>query len=414
MNTNDLPQLPSLARKRIVLGVTGGIAAYKSLELLRLLGKQGALVQVVMTPSACQFVTPLSFQALSGQAVQLSQWVQGENAQTMPHIQMSRNADCLLIAPCTAHAMAKYAQGLAENLLDNLVLARNCPIAVAPAMNVEMWRNPATQRNLHQLQADGVHVFGPSSGLQACGETGEGRMSEPQEIVFALARLLSPKPLLGKKCLITAGPTYEAIDPVRGITNRSSGKMGYAMAQAAHLLGAQVTLISGPTPLSVPVGVQSVQVESAQQMHEAVMQHIVDNEVFIGVAAVADYGVKNASAHKQKKSDAGPSTGLQIEFVQNPDILAEVGLHARQDRDQPLTVIGFAAETENLDASAQTKLAKKNADYIVGNLAQHSLGCDQAELTVYSQNLAPLRLGKQTKLNAAFEILEHIFSHQTP
>lgn len=406
MNKTELPQLPNLNGKRIVLGVCGGIAAYKSAELVRLLSKQGCGIQVVMTPSATQFVTPLTFQALSGKPVHVSQWPEGAADRGMPHIDISRSCDFLLIAPCTANSMAKYANGLADNLLDNLVLARNCPMAIAPAMNVEMWNNPTTQRNLTQVQNDGIHVFGPAAGEQACGEVGQGRMLEPEEIVYELARALGPKPLGGKHVLLTAGPTFEAIDPVRGITNRSSGKMGYALAQAAQLLGARVTLVSGPTALAAPHGVHTLQVQGAREMHAAVMNRIDDADLFIGVAAVADYGVKNPSAHKQKKN-ANSDAGLHIEFELNPDILADVGQLA-STRTKPLTVVGFAAETQNLDEYASTKLAKKKAHFIVGNLAQHTLGADDVQLSLYSRNKPPVQLNKSMKLQAAISLLELI------
>ncbi|WP_370262233.1 bifunctional phosphopantothenoylcysteine decarboxylase/phosphopantothenate--cysteine ligase CoaBC [Limnobacter sp.] len=406
MPTADLPTLPGLQNLRLVLGVCGGIAAYKSAELLRLLGKQGCKVQVVMTPAATQFVAPLTFQALSGQPVHVSQWPEGAADRGMPHIDISRAADFMLIAPCTANSIAKYAHGLADNLLDNLVLARNCPIAVAPAMNVEMWNNAATQRNLAQLRADGMHVFGPAAGEQACGEVGQGRMLEPSELVYELARAVSPKPLAGKSVLITAGPTFEAIDPVRGITNRSSGKMGYALAQAAWLLGARVTIVSGPTALATPHGCVLQSVESAKQMHSVVMEQLSQHDCFMGVAAVADYGIKSPSAHKQKKTE-GAAPGLAIEFDLNPDILADVGAIS-QRTGQPRTVIGFAAETQNLDEYATQKLQKKRAHYIIGNLAQHALGADQVELTAYSADRAPVRLPKLPKLQAAIQLLEHL------
>ncbi|HEX4856918.1 MAG TPA: bifunctional phosphopantothenoylcysteine decarboxylase/phosphopantothenate--cysteine ligase CoaBC [Limnobacter sp.] len=406
MRPVELPALPGLNKLRVVLGVCGGIAAYKSAELVRLLIKQGCDVQVVMTEAATQFITPLTFQALSGKPVHLSQWPQGSNDRGMPHIDISRQADFLLVAPCTANSIAKYAHGFADNLLDNLVLARNCPLAVAPAMNVEMWNNPATQRNIAQLYADGIHVFGPAAGEQACGEVGSGRMLEPFEIVFQLARAVGNKPLAGKKVLLTAGPTFEAIDPVRGITNRSSGKMGYALAQAAWLMGAEVTLVSGPTALDAPHGVRLQNVQSARQMHAAVMASIDQQDVFIGVAAVADYGIRNPSQHKQKKQE-GETRGLQMEFELNPDILAEVGLLAAR-RTKPLTVVGFAAETENLDEYAQRKLKTKNANFIVGNLAQHALGADSTDITIYSTHSSPVRLGLMNKLQAAQAILEQI------
>ncbi|MCQ8896524.1 bifunctional phosphopantothenoylcysteine decarboxylase/phosphopantothenate--cysteine ligase CoaBC [Limnobacter humi] len=403
MSKSEIPQLPGLKGLRLVLGVCGGIAAYKSAELTRLLVKQGCSVQVVMTPSAMQFIAPLTFQALTGKPVHVSQWPEGANDRGMPHIDLSRACDLLLIAPCTANSMAKYAHGLADNLLDNLVLARNCPLAIAPAMNVEMWNNPATQRNLNQLKADGVHVLGPAHGEQACGEMGAGRLLEPEELVYELAHVVSPKPLAGQQLLITAGPTFEAIDPVRGITNRSSGKMGYAIAQAAWLMGAHVTLVSGPTALQPPHGVQRVVVDSAKDMLAAVESRIANSDLFVGVAAVADYGVKNASEHKQKKMD-GAAPGLQIDFELNPDILATVGELA-STRYPRLKVVGFAAETQQLDQYAQAKLIKKKAHCIVGNLAQHALGADEVTLTVYSNNQPPVKLPHTDKLTAAIELL---------
>jgi len=412
MRPVELPQLPGLNQLHLVLGVCGGIAAYKSAELVRLLIKQGSDVQVVMTESATRFIAPLTFQALSGKPVHVSQWPEGNNDRGMPHIDISRQADFLLVAPCTANSMAKYAHGFADNLLDNLVLARNCPLAIAPAMNVEMWNNPATQRNVARLRADGVQVFGPASGEQACGEVGSGRMLEPFEIVLELARAIHAKPLAGKKLLLTAGPTFEAIDPVRGITNRSSGKMGYALAQAAWLMGAEVTLVSGPTALPSPYGVRLHNVHSARQMHQAVFRQIDEADLFIGVAAVADYGIRNPSASKQKKVEGQPA-GLDMEFELNPDILAEVGQLARQ-RTKPLQVVGFAAETENLDQYASQKLQKKKADLIVGNLAQDALGGDLSELTLYSPDAPPLRLERMPKLQSAQAILTRIAQHARP
>lgn len=414
MRPVELPQLPGLNQLRVVLGVCGGIAAYKSAELVRLLVKQGCEVQVVMTESATQFVAPLTFQALSGKSVHVSQWPI-ENSDTgsiergMPHIDISRNADFLLIAPCTANSMAKYAHGFADNLLDNLVLARNCPMGIAPAMNVEMWNNPATQRNISQLKTDGINVFGPAAGEQACGEVGSGRMLEPFEIVLELARAVNHKPLAGKKVLVTAGPTFEAIDPVRGITNRSSGKMGYALAQAAWLMGAEVSLVSGPTALPTPYGVPMVSVQSARQMHAAVFGQIEQQDLFIGVAAVADYGIKNPSAQKQKKQP-DQAAGLNMEFELNPDILADVGEFA-STRKKSLTVVGFAAETENLDDYANRKLDSKKAHFIVGNLAQQALGSDQTELTIYSKKLPPEYLASLDKLQAARAVLSFISKH---
>lgn len=420
MSKLELPRLPGLRGKTITLGVCGGIAAYKSAELVRLLVKQGCVVQVVMTPSATQFIQPLTFQALSGRPVHVSQWPDGNNDRGMPHIDLSRTADCLLIAPATANSIAKYANGLADNLLDNLVLARNCSLLIAPAMNVEMWNNPATQRNLQQLRKDGVHIAGPASGEQACGEVGSGRMLEADEIVYELARALNPKPLAGKMILLTAGPTFEAIDPVRGITNRSTGKMGYAMAQAAWLMGAQVQVVSGP--VSGPVGGKSgelpqygleiVPVESAKDMHLQVIQAVQTGlvDMFIGVAAVADYGIKNPSTHKQKKIDNADKerVGLKIDFELNPDILAEVGQWSN-DNQRRTTVVGFAAETQNLHEYALKKLNSKKADFIIGNLAQHALGAADTQLTVFGTKLPQgLELQHMSKLDAALKALEII------
>lgn len=439
MSKVDLPQLPGLQGKTVTLGVCGGIAAYKSAELVRLLTKQGCTVQVVMTPSATKFIQPLTFQALSGRPVHISQWpgghaegaegaggangAEGSSSQGrgMPHIDLSRSADCLLIAPATANSIAKYSNGLADNLLDNLVLARNCPLVIAPAMNVEMWNNPATQRNLQQLRKDGVHIAGPASGEQACGEVGSGRMLEADEIVFELARALNPKPLAGKMILMTVGPTFEAIDPVRGITNRSSGKMGYAMAQAAWLLGAQVQVVSGPISTSsvsgsdglTRYGLEIVPVESAKDMHLQVMQAIKTGMVdqFIGVAAVADYGVKNPSTQKQKKIDNN-SVGLKIDFELNPDILADVGQWS-EDNNRRTKVIGFAAETQNLHEYALKKLSSKKADFIIGNLAQHAFGAAHTQLTLFGKAFKEgLELDKLPKLDAALKALEII--QQTP
>lgn len=402
--------LPALAGKNILLGITGGIAAYKSAELIRLLSQQGADVHVVMTPAATEFVQPLTFQALSGNPVHIQQWQQASSERGMPHIDLSRRADCILIAPCTANSIAKYANGLADNLLDNLVLARRCPLAIAPAMNVEMWRNAATQRNLAQLADDGVSIFGPNSGPQACGEIGEGRMLEPHEITLELAKLLGPQSLAGKRFLITAGPTYESIDPVRGLTNRSSGKMGYSLAQAAWLLGAEVEMVSGPTALNTPYGVKTHQVQSAKEMLGACQKCISNDEYqpthFVGVAAVADYGVKSESAHKQKKTD---SDGLQFDTELNPDILATVG----KAHHQSMTIVGFAAETQGLDEYAQAKLERKNADFIVGNLAQHALGANSSEVKLYGRMLSnPIKIGPSDKLHLSLEILNLIIQHE--
>jgi phosphopantothenoylcysteine decarboxylase/phosphopantothenate--cysteine ligase len=335
-----------LQGKRIVLGVTGGIAAYKAAELVRLLGKQGADVQVAMTEGATHFVTTTTFQALSGKPVFTDQW-DARMANAMAHIDLSRQADLILVAPASADFMARTAQGLADDLLATMVLARNCPLLIAPAMNRQMWENPATQRNVAQLVADGVQILGPASGEQACGEVGAGRMLEPAEILDAVIAFFTPKLLAGKQVLITAGPTFEAIDPVRGITNLSSGRMGYAVARAAQQAGALVTLVSGPVGFSAPQGVDRINVRSALDMHAAVMAQVARADIFIGVAAVADYRVANRAEHKLKK-DAG---GIPpIELIENPDILAEVAAL----ENAPFCV-GFAAESQHLEAYAQAK-----------------------------------------------------------
>lgn len=409
MNYLPATSFPSLQGKRIVLGVTGGIAAYKSAELVRQLQKNGASVRVVMTEAACEFVQPLTFQALTGQEVSVSQWAQNGGERGMPHIDLGRWADVFLVAPCTANTMAKIALGQADNLLTNLILARNCPLAIAPAMNVEMWNNPATQRNLKVLEADGIAIFGPGIGEQACGEVGAGRMLEPHEIVLEMARLLTRQSLKGKSVLLTAGPTLEAIDPVRAITNHSSGKMGYSLALACWLQGAKVSVVAGPTSLAPLYGVSTRNIQSAREMYDAVTSHLDKNQVdlFCGVAAVADYGVSNPSSHKQKKSDSNV-IGLNIEFYLNPDILATVGTHSKSTGN-PAKVLGFAAETHDLEAYAQAKLVSKNADYIIGNLATQAMGADENKVSIYSASSpSPVHIAQTDKLTACLEILKHI------
>lgn len=375
--------------KRILLGITGGIAAYKAAELLRLLMKQGMEVQVAMTEAACRFITPVTMQGLSGRPVLTSQWDMGAS-NGMAHISPSRNADAVLIAPATADFIAKLAHGLADDLLSTLCLARNCPLLVAPAMNREMWQNAATQRNIAQLLADGVRVLGPDCGMQACGEEGMGRMLEAERLAQDIAAFFQPKLFFGKKILITAGPTYEAIDAVRGITNRSSGKMGYAIAQAALEQGAEVTLVSGPTALAKPQGANCIDVVSAAQMFEAVKQHAADCDIFIGVAAVADYRVAQPSEQKIKKSAAM----LTLELVPNPDILAYVaGLPS------PPFCVGFAAESENLAQHAEQKRCVKNVPLLVGNFAQQAIGSDENELVLFDDSGSHVlpRAGKLTQ-----------------
>ena len=381
--------------KSIVLGLTGGIAAYKAAELARLLIKQGVGVQVAMTDGASHFMTPTTMQALTGKPVLDSQW--DENGNGMAHINLSRAADAIVIAPATADFIAKLAHGLADDLLSAMCLARNCPLLIAPAMNRQMWENPATQRNIALLKADGVIVFGPESGVQACGEEGLGRMLEAAQLAQAIVGSFQSKLLSGKKLLLTAGPTYEAIDAVRGISNRSSGKMGYAIAQAALDMGAQVTLVSGPVALVVPEGVQLVKVESALEMFEAVKKRVASCDIFIGVAAVADYRVAQPSARKIKK-DGG---NLTLELVPNPDILAYVAALAK-----PPFCVGFAAESENLKSNAEQKRRAKKLPLLAANLAQEAIGADDNELILFD-DAGEHVLPRSDKLSQARALLNH-------
>ncbi|WP_043420949.1 bifunctional phosphopantothenoylcysteine decarboxylase/phosphopantothenate--cysteine ligase CoaBC [Azonexus hydrophilus] len=384
--------------KRIVLGVTGGIAAYKAAELLRLLVKQGADVQVAMTEGATRFVTPTTFQALSGKPVYVDQW-DARMPNAMAHIDLSRQADLIVVAPASADFMARIANGMADDLLATMVLARDCPLLLAPAMNRQMWENPATQRNVAQLVTDGIAMVGPASGVQACGETGPGRMLEPEELLEAVVDFFVPKVLADRRLLITAGPTFEAIDPVRGITNLSSGRMGYAIARAARQAGAEVTLVSGPVALAAPPGVERINVRSALDMHAAVMARATTADIFIAVAAVADYRVANAAEHKLKKDHGGVPA---IELVENPDILAEVAALA----DGPFCV-GFAAESQNLEAYAQAKRHKKKIPLIVGNLIQDGFGGDDNRLVLFDdQGSHPLTPASKSAL--ATQLVDHI------
>ena len=387
-----------LQGKRIVLGVTGGIAAYKAAELVRLLGKEGVDVQVAMTGGAARFVTPTTFQALSGKPVFADQW-DARMPNAMAHIDLSRQADLIVVAPASADFIARVAHGLADDLLATMVLARDCPLLLAPAMNRQMWENPATRRNVAQLAADGVHILGPASGEQACGEVGAGRMLEPAEIVEEVVAFFTPKVLAGRKVLITAGPTFEAIDPVRGITNRSSGRMGYAVARAARHAGAAVTLVSGPVGFPAPQGVDRIDVISALDMHAAVMARAAGADVFVAVAAVADYRIARAAEDKFKK-DAG---GLPpLELVENPDILAEVATL----KDGPFCV-GFAAESRNLEEFAQAKRRRKNIPLIAGNLVQDGFGGADNRLVLFDdQGAHPLTPAPKTVL--ARRLVEHI------
>ncbi len=358
--------MTELSGKTIVLGVSGGIAAYKAAELTRLLIKAGARVHVVMTENGARFVTPTTFQALSGNPVWTDPW-DDRRANNMSHIDLTRSADALLIAPATANMLAKLAHGIADDLLSTLSLARDCPLLVAPAMNRQMWHNPATQRNVSQLRADGIAVIGPDAGEQACGEVGEGRMSEPEVIVEALISALKAKPLAGKTVLMTAGPTYEPLDPVRGITNISSGKMGYALARALVQAGARVQLVSGPVALPAPYGVERIPVQTAREMHQAVMERVGQAQVFVGVAAVADFRPVDVAADKIKKS----GDGLTIQLTRNPDILAEVA-----SLPAAPFCVGFAAESQNLETYASGKLQAKRLKLVVGNLVQDGMGGD--------------------------------------
>lgn len=388
-----------LQGKRLVLGVTGGVAAYKTCELARLLVKAGAQVDVVMTEAGAQFVGPQTFQALTGHPVFTSMWDECF-ANGMAHIDLTRGADAILVAPATANFMAKLAHGLADDLLSTLCLARDCPLLVAPAMNRQMWDAVSTQRNVAQLRADGIPVLGPASGAQACGEVGEGRMLEPMELFDALIAFFQPKLLQGKRVVLTAGPTFEPLDPVRGLTNSSSGKMGFALARACAEVGADVTAICGPVALATPADVQRIDVQTALEMREAVLTRL-PADIFIGVAAVADFRPATAVEHKIKK---GAQT-LTLELVANPDILAEVA--ARPDAPY---CVGFAAESRNLAEYAEGKRQAKKLPLVVGNLVQDGLGGETNTVTLFDAAGAhPLPPGD--KLEIARAIVRHIAEH---
>ena len=377
MNTKDLDG--ELSGRHFVLGLTGGVAAYKAAEFCRLLGKAGATVQVVMTEGACRFITPATLQALSGRPVYTSQW-DARDDKHMAHIRLSREADAIVVAPASADFIAQLAQGRADELLALLCLARplaQVPLLVAPAMNREMWAHPATQRNLRQIAADGAHVLAVAHGEQACGETGDGRMLEAGELLEELTAFLSPKPLLGQRVLVTAGPTFEAIDPVRGLTNRSSGKMGFAIARAAREAGAEVTLIAGPVSLPTPRGVRRIDVESALDMHAAALAQARAASIFIAAAAVADWRPAQVAQDKIKKDGSGQPPPLAC--VENPDILAEI---ARGPRAQTgaLYCVGFAAESDNLLAHAQAKRSRKGVPLLAANIGPDTFGRDDNAL----------------------------------
>ena len=386
-----------IRQKRVVLGITGGIAAYKAAELVRLLIKGGIEVQVVMTEAACGFITPVTMQALSGKPVFTDMW-DARIADNMAHIELSRGADAIVVVPATTDFLAKLANGLADDLLSTLCVARECPLLVAPAMNRQMWENKATQRNVAQLARDGVVLLGPASGDQACGEVGMGRMLEAQQIFEAVTAFLQPKLLTGAHVLITAGPTFEAIDPVRGITNRSSGKMGYAIARAALDAGAKVTLVTGPVSLEAPAAARVEHVESANDMFEAVKKHAKAADIFIGVAAVADYRVDTTSKHKIKRTDAN----LTLKLVPNPDILAWVAALPK-----PPFCVGFAAESQKLHEFADAKRRKKKVPLMVANLAQDAIGADDNDVTLIDDGGAHT-LPRAPKPQIARQLVAHI------
>jgi phosphopantothenoylcysteine decarboxylase/phosphopantothenate--cysteine ligase len=388
----------TLNGKKILLGITGGIAAYKAAELVRLLRKQGADVRVAMTPAATRFVTPVTMQALSGQRVWTDLW-DPEVPDNMAHIELSRDRDLIVVAPASADFLAKLAHGLADDLLSTLCLARRCPLMVAPAMNVEMWQNAANQRNVLSLYEDDVLFAGPAAGEQACGETGLGRMSEPAAIADELEAFFQPKRLAGKRVVVTAGPTEEPLDPVRMLTNASSGKMGYAVARAAREAGAEVTLVSGPVALAAPQGVSRVKVRTAQEMFEAVKKAVAGCDVFVSVAAVADYRVRSPATQKIKK---GSQKVVSLELEENPDILAWVA-----SQPKPPFCVGFAAETENLAAHAAEKRARKNLPLLAANLAQEALGREDNSLILFDDK-GQHSLGQGPKIELARKLMSHV------
>jgi len=382
---------------KILLGITGGIAAYKAAELARLLIKAGADVRVVMTEAATRFITPMTLQALSGQTVWTDLW-DARVPDNMGHIALSRDRELIVVAPASADFIAKLANGLAGDLLSTLCLARRCHLMVAPAMNVEMWQSGPMRRNIARLLEDEVLIAGPSAGDQACGEIGLGRMSEPADLLSDIEAVFAPKRLDGKRVLVTAGPTEEPVDPVRVLTNRSSGKMGFAVARAAQEAGADVTLVSGPVSLATPAGVKRVDVRTAEEMFEAVKRAVKACDIFLSVAAVADYHVKNPAAQKIKKGNGG----VTLDLEENPDILAWVAALP----NAPLCV-GFAAESENLAQHAKEKLAKKKLPLIAANLAQDALGADDNAITLYDAR-GEHPLGRGAKLELARKLLEHV------
>ncbi|MBL0419495.1 bifunctional phosphopantothenoylcysteine decarboxylase/phosphopantothenate--cysteine ligase CoaBC [Ramlibacter sp. AW1] len=401
-----------LAGLRILLGLTGGIACYKAAELCRGLVKQGASVQVVMTEAAAQFITPVTMQALSTRPVYTSQW-DAREPNNMPHINLSREADAILIAPCSADFMARLVQGRADDLLSLLCLARpidRVPLLIAPAMNREMWAHPATQRNMAQLAHDGATLLGVGTGEQACGETGDGRMLEPEELLEDLIAFLQPKRLVGRRVLVNAGPTFEPIDPVRGLTNLSSGKMGFAIARAAREAGAQVTLVAGPVALPTPRGVQRLDVRTAFEMFEACQAAAAASDVFIAAAAVADWRPLQASGHKIKKDGSGRPPALQ--FTENPDILATLAQGERA-RSGALFCVGFAAESHDLAAHAQAKRARKGVPLLVGNIGPQTFGQDDNQLLLVDEH-GTHELPRASKLALSRQLVAEIARRLPP
>jgi len=397
-----------LDKRHIVLGLSGGIACYKAAELTRALIKAGASVQVVMTEAAEAFITPVTMQALSNRRVYSSQWDARED-NNMAHINLTRDADALIVAPASADFIAKVASGQADDLLSLLCLARpieRVPLLLAPAMNREMWSHPATQRNVARVRADGAQVLGPGSGDQACGEVGDGRMLEADELCDEVVAALQPKLLIGRRVLVTAGPTFEAIDPVRGITNLSSGKMGFAIARAAQEAGADVTLVAGPVHLPTPRHVRRIDVSSAQQMHDAVLPLAPSQHVFVATAAVADWRPASYAQRKIKKD--GSATAPALALAENPDILAAV---ARLPQ-RPYCV-GFAAETDDLAKNARDKLARKNVPLMVGNIGPSTFGRDENALLLVD-NRGERQLPSADKLNLARELLREVSMRLDP
>jgi phosphopantothenoylcysteine decarboxylase/phosphopantothenate--cysteine ligase len=389
--------IDGLRGRKIVLGVSGGIAAYKAAELTRALGRLGADVHVVLTEAGARFVSPMTFHALSGNRAWTG-FLDEEMEGGMPHITLGRKADAILVVPASANFIARLAAGFANDLLSSLCLARDCPLLIAPAMNRQMWENPATQRNVAMLENDGVTILGPAEGEQACGEIGAGRMLEPDALCEAMLAFFTPKLLAGRRVLLTAGPTFEAIDPVRGITNSSSGKMGYALATACVRAGAEVVLVSGPVALPAPMGVRRIFVTSASQMRDEVFAAMNSIDVFIAVAAVADYQPAEPAIHKIKKSGAT----VHLQLIPNPDILAEVA-----SLPEPPFCVGFAAESHDLDTHAESKRQAKRLPMLVGNLLNDGLGSDENTVVIYDKE-GRYPLPRAPKTHLAQRIVERI------